>query len=172
MGYCNVARVLSTGPSCKHVSVGDRILTFQSHRSHFIACESEILSFIPESLESQAAVNAYLFHLGYSAILSSNYPAGAKVAIIGLGVLGLTSAIRGSFSGWDISLVSDQSLDFDKLVGKSFHQFSRSAISNSPDYDCVIITSNSWADWDLALKISNERQDNRASFPCRSENDP
>ena len=39
-GYCNVSQVIAKGSQVKSVNIGDRILTFQSHRSHFIVPES------------------------------------------------------------------------------------------------------------------------------------
>lgn len=37
VGYCNIARVLFKGKSILDISVGDIVLTFQSHRSHYIS---------------------------------------------------------------------------------------------------------------------------------------
>ena len=68
VGYCNVAEVVHCGSKCSGIKPGDRILTFQSHCSHFLVNFSDVLAVVPDDLDSQSAVKAYLFHLGYSKI--------------------------------------------------------------------------------------------------------
>ena len=42
VGYCNVARVLAKGVGVNNIELGDRVLTLQSHRSHFKIKTSEV----------------------------------------------------------------------------------------------------------------------------------
>jgi len=43
VGYCNLARVLGCGDYVQRYRPGDLILTLESHRSHFVCGEDEIL---------------------------------------------------------------------------------------------------------------------------------
>ena len=98
VGSRNVAEVVHCGSKCSGIKPGDRILTFQSHCSHFFVNSSDVLAVVPDDLDSQSAVKAYLFHLGYSAILASSHSVGAEAAVIGLGVLGLASCAFAEFA--------------------------------------------------------------------------
>ncbi len=54
LGYCNLSRVIATGEWVRRFRPGDLVLTLQSHRSHFVCGEDEILVAIklqwPESM--------------------------------------------------------------------------------------------------------------------------
>src|SRR5260221_2866800 len=92
VGYCNVARIIATGKELKKYSVGDLILTFQSHRSAFICKEEKVISPVPPDANLAEASTTYLFHLGYNALLQGNVRPGFNVAIVGLGTLGIATA--------------------------------------------------------------------------------
>ena len=85
---------IQVGRLVTHVSVGNYILTHQSHRTAFICDQSEVLfSTNEKSTELRKKITtAYLYHLGYSALLTGNYKPGLKVAVVGLGVLGISTA--------------------------------------------------------------------------------
>jgi D-arabinose 1-dehydrogenase-like Zn-dependent alcohol dehydrogenase len=154
MGYCNVARVLYCGESCTGVKPGDRILSFSSHCSHFVLRSCEVLAVLPPDLGSEQAVTAYLFHLGYSAVLAAAQPPGATAAVLGLGVLGLTSCAMANLAGWQVAAVTDQSPVL-SLPGLRFHR--RDDPPAPASFQVVIVTSGSWQDWDLALRLASQR---------------
>ena len=60
VGYCNVARVLHPSSSSGY-ETGDRILTFTSHRSHFIIGADDVPAKLTGTIRSEDAVCAYLF---------------------------------------------------------------------------------------------------------------
>src|SRR5689334_8047017 len=47
VGYCNVASVLAAGSAVSDLRPGDRVITFQSHRSAFICAASEVVARVP-----------------------------------------------------------------------------------------------------------------------------
>ena len=47
VGYCNVARVIATGPDVETVASGDIVVTTQSHRSAFRCAESAVIGRVP-----------------------------------------------------------------------------------------------------------------------------
>ena len=171
VGYCNVARVLRCGESCTRLKPGDRILSFASHCSHFVVREAELLSVVPDSLDSTDAVRAYLFHLGYSSVLSAGLPAGANAIVVGLGVLGVTTAAMACLAGWNVAAVSSHP----PLVPLNYllphlRLFSRSEPPAEAQAQVVIVTTNTWADWDLALRLAGQRgQIVVLGFPGRSQ---
>ena len=154
VGYCNVARVLHCGEGCSILKPGDRVLTFSSHCSSFVLPESEILAVLPTDLTNDHAVLAYLFHLGYSAILSAAKPPGTNAVVLGLGVLGLTSCAMAQLAGWQVSAVTDQA-PVSALQGVNFYR--RNEPPAPASAQVVIVTSGHWSDWDLALRLAAQR---------------
>jgi threonine dehydrogenase-like Zn-dependent dehydrogenase len=176
MGYCNVARVLSCGPGTSEPGVGQRVLTFQSHRSHFVAPAREVLLTIPDDVPSDAAAVTYLFHLGYNAVLRSDVRAGSRVLIIGLGAIGLASVALASLAGAEIRTVSEHDAAHQRArrLGK-VRGFSRAeAARQCADWaDVVIATTNAWLDWSLALASATMRGVIAViGFPGRGEPPP
>lgn len=164
LGYCNVARVLAVGDAVRDVRVGDRVLSFTSHRSHFVMPESGVQVCLPPDAKTEDAVCAYLFHLGYNAVLRSDVRAGSRVLVIGLGALGLTSVRMAALAGADVVGISDHPVpagiarDFGASAIYSRAEFERLLESAGHVLaDVVIATTNAWADWDLALKAAAQR---------------
>lgn len=180
LGYCNVARVLARGSDVRSIEVGDRILSFTSHRSHFVMRESDVLVRITSDVRSEDVVCAYLFHLGYNAVLRSDVRPGSRVLVIGMGALGLTSVAMASLAGATVTGLTDQP----KPAGIA-REFGASAVHGraalsaelsdgrlSPA-DVVIVTTNSWADWDMALSAAGQRGTIAVlGFPGRGEPPP
>jgi threonine dehydrogenase-like Zn-dependent dehydrogenase len=180
LGYCNVARVTAVGADVRLAKVGDRILSFMSHRSAFVIAEKDVLLRLPESVSSDDAVCAYLFHLGYNAVLRSDVRAGSRVCVVGLGALGLTTVAFAALSGAEVWGVSDH-----RQPGEIAGRFgAREIVSRvvlnerleagrQPLADIVVVTTNAWADWQLALRIAAQRGTSAVlGFPGRGEPAP
>ena len=99
VGYCNVAEIINTGSNVNEYEIGHRVLTFSSHRSHFIAKTQEILAIVPDEVPSNLASTTYIYHLGYNAILNANIKYGSPVLVIGLGVIGLCTVALANLAG-------------------------------------------------------------------------
>jgi D-arabinose 1-dehydrogenase-like Zn-dependent alcohol dehydrogenase len=163
-GYCNVARVLVAGSEVEHLRPGDRVLSFSSHRSHFILGADQVLLKLGEGACSADIACTYLFHLGYNAVLRSGVRAGSRVLVIGLGALGLTAVAMAAIAGAQVVGVSDHALpqglarEFgaSAVLPRSDAEGMRAALSASLA-DAVITTSNSWDDWHLALQSAAHR---------------
>jgi threonine dehydrogenase-like Zn-dependent dehydrogenase len=155
-GYCNVAEVLATGEGVRSVARGDRVLTFSSHRSHFVLDESEVLLCLPDGCPADVASVTYLFHLGYNAILRSRVLAGSRVVVLGLGALGLATVAVARIAGARVLAVSEHerarqlAADFGAEAAEG-----RQAAGSRTDWaDVVVATTNSWSDWHLALRVA------------------
>ena len=163
VGYCNVARVLACGKAVIGVAPGDRILTFSSHRSHFQLSAADILMVLPENITSDDAVCAYLFHLGYNAVLKSDVRAGSDVIVIGMGVLGLTTVALASLAGARVFVITNHEVSGRKALSfgaKAFYSRSEFPLLlerlGHSRAQVVISTSNAWPDWRLALESAGE----------------
>ena len=76
MGYCNLSKVENIGRNVKGISVGDFILTHQSHRSSFKCPQEDILLSFPASTSRELLKKItplYLYHLGYASLMKSDY---------------------------------------------------------------------------------------------------
>lgn len=154
VGYCNVARVLRCGERCEDLHPGDLILSFSAHCSHFVLPATDVLAVLPPDLRPEQAVTAYLFHLGYSAVLAAAQPPGTSAVVLGLGVLGLVSSSIAQLAGWQVAAVTDQR-SVPALPGVRFHR--RDDPPAPASAQVVIVTSGSWHDWDLALRLAAQR---------------
>jgi len=161
VGYCNVAQIIAVGSGVGEYEVGQRILTFSSHCSHFICKKKDILSIVPENISSQQASTAYIFHLGYDAALNANIKYGSPVVVLGLGVIGLCTIKASKMSGGKVYAITnhDSAKDIALKMGAN-RVISRNKIDQLKSYlghrlaDSIITTSNSWSDWSIALDLA------------------
>lgn len=180
-GYCNVSKVINTGSNVSVCKPGDRIITFQSHRSHFVIDEKQVVAVVPENVTSDIATVTYLFHLGYNALLQAGAVAGTNLAVIGLGVLGLGAVAMGKLSGMRVAAISDQDCQLERAgsMGAQITSDRENALnkldtfSGEPGLDLVILTTNSWDDYLLALKaVRRGGQICLIGFPGRNSENP
>ena len=162
-GYCNVARVLECGAGVEGLEPGDRVLTLQSHRSHFACPAAAAYVKLADAMAAQQVATAYLFHLGYNAVLRGGVRAGSRVCVIGLGVLGLTSTAMATQAGAEVFAVSDQAeprriaeRDYGARAAHARARADalRAAMGDGSGADVVILTTNGWDDFRLALEIA------------------
>lgn len=167
-GYCNVARVLESAPGTRHAQPGDRVLSFTSHRSHFDLADADVLAVIPDSLSSEAASVAYLYHLGYNSILRADVRPGSRVLVVGLGALGMAAVSMAHLAGADVAAVSgqpalrDMALKAGARVASPRQEFAAEAVwparqGQAAGADVVVLTTGSWDDWRFALQAATVR---------------
>lgn len=174
-GYCNVATVIACGEGVESVAEGDRVLSFASHRSHHLLAEADILYRLPGNADADRVVAAYLFHLGYNAVLRSQVRAGSKVLVIGLGALGLASVAMAQLAGAEVYALSGQAAP--AKLARSYGAkdvFARGDEAlDTLATDVVITTTNGWGDMEIALRAAG--QNGRIAclgFPGRGEPAP
>ena len=184
VGYCNLARVIAVGEWVTRFAPGDLILTLESHRSHFICSDDEILLTLPRrdytATELQEASTTYLFHQAYSALLRGDLKPGQYVGVIGLGTLGLATIATASrfgaraFGFTDRPAARDTALAFgaERVLGKReggrpqavdpspgegvFAELAEeiNTATSGTGLDIVVTTCESWDDWRLALEVA------------------
>lgn len=163
-GYCNVARVLAVGPGVGGIRCDDRVLSFASHRSHFVMAAADVLLVLSQGASADDIACTYLYHLGYDAVLRATIRAGSRVLVVGLGVLGLTSVAMAGVSGAQVFAVSNQPVPqrialetgATAVFPRSGLQELRAALTEGLA-DVVIVTTNSWEDWLICLEMAAMR---------------
>src|SRR3989338_5919476 len=105
-GYGNVAKILYVGKKVANFKPGDLILTDQSHRSVFKMPASEILAPVPNSVVPEQAALAYLYNLGRVPLTNGEIKKGSRVAVIGLGALGLAAVAQAKLANARIVALS------------------------------------------------------------------
>jgi threonine dehydrogenase-like Zn-dependent dehydrogenase len=175
-GYCNVARVVKVGREVQGLQPGQRVLSFQSHRSHFVIGADEVLRVVPPGLPSEAAATTYLFHLGYNALVRADARAGSRVLVLGLGALGLATVAVACLAGAEVRAVTAHEPTGRRAARLGCAQVlprDRAAAECAAWADVVVTTSSTWADWALALGSAAQRGTIAVlGFPGRGEPPP
>lgn len=160
-GYCNVGTVLEVGEGVDDLVPGDRVLTLQSHRSHFLCQPSDIYLKLDDHMAAEQIATSYLFQLGYNAVLRSGVRAGSRVVVIGLGVLGLTSVAMAAQAGAEVEAISQhhsaRTVALEACGARGAHSRSGSDALHAVTQggaDVVILTTNSWEDFQIALELA------------------
>jgi 2-desacetyl-2-hydroxyethyl bacteriochlorophyllide A dehydrogenase len=174
LGYCNVGKVIKKGRAVKNIKIGDLVLTSESHRSIYKISSKDIVSTIPKNLDPKKAVLAYLYNLGLVSLENFKINKKSEVAIIGLGVLGLTTTEIAKVFGYKKIYAlsnSKHKLTLAKKIGANFTCSKKT--DNEKIASLVITTSNNWYDWKLALKIVKDNGFIAVlGFPGRNELPP
>jgi D-arabinose 1-dehydrogenase-like Zn-dependent alcohol dehydrogenase len=185
VGYCNLAKVVKTGRSVSSVEVGDFILTHQSHCSAFVCPQEDVLLRTSEQ-DAQARKKlaaTYLYHLGYTALLTGGFRPGHYVGVVGCGALGLCTASLVKAFGSQPIIFSDQDVSEAPFSRMGFRYILKKNVDLSGmvaeiplvdgGVDIVVNTANSWADYLLALKILRKGGEMVCmGFPGRGEPPP
>jgi threonine dehydrogenase-like Zn-dependent dehydrogenase len=156
-GYCSVGRVMES--AAPEFGPGDRVLSFTSHRSHFLIDAEDVLVKLPADVDAGLSACAYLYHLGYNAVLRSDVRPGSRVLVIGLGALGLTSVTMAQIAGASVFALSDQpapSAVAESLGARVFRRDQEEALAAAmvDGADVAIHTVNGWNDWQAALRLA------------------
>ncbi len=89
-GYSMVADVLATGAAVTNLAVGDRVFVPVTHR-HVAAIAASLAFKLPDALPDEQAVFLSIVEVAQLALRRGNPTPGETVAIIGLGVVGLSA---------------------------------------------------------------------------------
>ncbi|RPI79166.1 MAG: zinc-binding alcohol dehydrogenase [Desulfobacteraceae bacterium] len=163
LGYCNLAEVIHVGDQVQRFKKGDKILTLESHRSHFVMDETDFAILIRNEIGLKKITTAYLFHIAYNALLKGEAKNGSNIAIVGIGTLGMTALLLSdhfgyntfAFTNLDVYKPEDRLWKSVKLFRKDEKSLMQRLYEVSGDVgmDLVVSTSNDWNDWLLALQI-------------------
>jgi threonine dehydrogenase-like Zn-dependent dehydrogenase len=91
LGYLNVGRVAAIGAEVTGVRPGDVILTRKRHRQEYVISRDELFWIVPDGLPPEVGVFTYLINLGLHALRRGGLVPGERVAVVGLGPIGLAA---------------------------------------------------------------------------------
>lgn len=182
VGYSQAGTVVKVGSAVASYKPGDRVFSMQSHRAAFICKESDTLVHIPDAVSSEHAAMAYLYHLGFHSLRAGQFTPGENVAVVGTGILGLTTiALARAFGARVVALSnSEYRMEVARKVGAH-----RTWLSSDPDLpaklrdftdgigiDLVVLAANPWPAYRAA--VESVRAGGRLailSLPGRGEDD-
>ena len=162
-GYNNIGEVIDIGDGVSSLKVGDRILSLWRHQNYFDVREWEGVA-IPDQVSNEAASCAYLATLGLHALRRGNFSAGERVGIIGLGLIGLLTAIvADAFSSMPICFevnpdrrrIAESAIPNLIVVDPSDAKFSRTVAEHVAPYglDLVLEAGAGQKSIELALRV-------------------
>jgi 2-desacetyl-2-hydroxyethyl bacteriochlorophyllide A dehydrogenase len=167
VGYCNLAQIVAVGSEVTDLSVGDRVLTHESHRSAFISKRSAVLLRVTENDEPtrKLLTATYLYQLGYAALLAGGMTPGHVVAVVGFGALGIATAnlvkVFGGvpliFTNQEASTTPALTLALEDVHPKApLPQAFFEARFEMDGVDIAIDTSNAWSDLRLCMELTRK----------------
>jgi threonine dehydrogenase-like Zn-dependent dehydrogenase len=180
VGYSNAGMVRATGSSVRRFRAGDRVFSTRPHQSAYIADERELLIRIPDAVSSKQASLTYLTGLGLAALRQARYETGENIVVIGLGVIGLSTIGLANAMGANAVGIANSEIRANAAMKMGALDCILASADNPVDSvknrfhgrqaDLVILTSNSWESYFLALDVA--RLNGRVSilgFPGRGE---
>jgi threonine dehydrogenase-like Zn-dependent dehydrogenase len=179
VGYSNCGVVWRAGAAVRSLQPGDLVFSIKPHRSAFVADETDLLVRVPPGLDPAQVSLGYLANLGVSALRSVRYETGERIAVIGLGVIGLCTVALGPAMGAPVVAVANDPLRMQlsmQLGARAAYvsgAFDPAAVFEGQGADIVVLTANSWDAYRTAVDIA--RYGGRISilgFPGRAQSPP
>jgi len=91
-GYANVGIVREAGQNVKSVAVGQRVYTFGPHASMIKVNQQSLIIGVPDDIDPSIAASSRIAGVAATAIIISEIPKNAWVAVYGLGMVGNLAA--------------------------------------------------------------------------------
>ena len=91
LGYCNVGEVVAVGRGVEEFKVGDRVAS-NGHHAEYVCVPENLVAKVPAGVSDNEAAFTVIGAIGLQSIRLLNPTMGEKVAVIGLGLIGLITA--------------------------------------------------------------------------------
>jgi len=131
LGYCNAGVVLAIGEAVTRFSVGDRVISNGPH-AEIVHAPQNLCARIPDAVPDDEAAFTVLASVGLQGIRLANPQLGERVAVIGLGLVGLMTVQMLIANGCHVL-----GIDLDAQRCVLARQFGAEAIDLSDDVDPV-----------------------------------
>jgi len=144
------------------------------HVSAFIAQATDLLVPVPDGVSPEQASLAYLTQLGVAALRQVGYETGERVAVVGLGVIGLATCGMARAMGADVTAVANSDLRAGAALRAGAHRAVVVPRDELPaDVPVVILTANPWAAYLDSVRMAALRGRIAVlGFPGRGEPPP
>ncbi len=163
VGDSNLGIARAVGCDVTRFRVGDRIVAIAPHQSDYIARESDCLVRVPDNVQNEDAVYAWLYALSSLCFRKAHFQPGEFVAVVGLGVLGLGAVALGPLLGARIIAIGNSPVRLEMARRMGAHA---SFLSDHPELtqeldditrgagiDLVVQTANPWPAYRKSLEI-------------------
>jgi threonine dehydrogenase-like Zn-dependent dehydrogenase len=164
LGYMNVAEVIGAGSDARaEFPVGAIVYTHAAHRSHFRTDRSKVLGLVPDRLSAADASLCYLYRLAWVGLRRGRGNVAARVAVVGLGAIGLCAVELAAKFGCRSIAISDHANARQVAQGLGARSIGRDEAEecfvkqkgiDDEHFDCVLATTNGWRDWQIAMSLA------------------
>ena len=163
VGDSNLGVVRHIGESVSQFRVGDRVAGNVPHQSEYIANEDDAIVRVPGSVASEDAVFGWLYALSSLCFRKARFEPGERVAVVGLGVLGLGAVALGPALGARVVGLGNSPIRTEMA-----RQMGAQAVFDSSDphlqeqldswsdgegIDLVIQTANPWPAYQTSVEV-------------------
>jgi threonine dehydrogenase-like Zn-dependent dehydrogenase len=162
VGYSNAGTVMAVGEQVTRFKPGDRVFALRPHQSDYVCKATETIARIPDGVSSEDAALTYLYHLGYHSLMTGQFVPSEGVAIVGTGILGLTTITLARVFGGRVVALSNSELRMRVALEVGAH---RAWLSDDPglqekllDFtdgigiDLVVLAANPWPAYQAAVE--------------------
>jgi threonine dehydrogenase-like Zn-dependent dehydrogenase len=162
VGYSNAGTVMKVGSAVTHFAVGDRVFALKPHQSDYVCKESDIVVRIPDTVPSEEASLTYLYHLGFHSLRTGQFSPGENVAVVGTGILGLTTISLARRFGARVVALSNSEYRMEISLKVGAHRAWRSDdpelaarlldFTDGIGIDLVVLAANPWPAYQTAVE--------------------
>ena len=158
IGYQNISEVLAVFGKNEKIQIGDQIYTNQSHCSHFLSREEDVLAIVPKIGDNEKYIFSYMYHMSLCALSvdkRNNPETEMKIVVFGGGLLGSAIVEIANNLGHLVVLVSDSinesKISSPRITVMSREEFKEKYHETSGVFHQSVVCTNRWDDYNLAL---------------------
>ena len=163
MGYNNIGVITEVGSQVSRFQVGDQVYSIAPHTTEDIFEQDGVIAKLPTGVTAEDAVFTHLMSLGLDALRRGDFTLGARVAVIGMGVIGLCTVAVAKAVGAQVLAVGRGSarleaarrLGADLVLDSEAADFAEQAAGfGGPDgIDIVVLIGSTWSAMESACKM-------------------
>jgi threonine dehydrogenase-like Zn-dependent dehydrogenase len=157
MGYLNVGRVESVGHDVAAPDVGDLVYTFNPHREQLEAPANEPWWPVPAGLDPAVAAFAYLISLGAHGLRRAGLAPGERVAVVGLGAVGLGVVALARTFGSHVTAIDPVAFRRDLAGRLGADEAVEPAAASGVEADVVVEAAGSWPGVETAYAAARQQ---------------
>lgn len=163
MGYNNIGIITEVGTQVTRFHVGDRVYSIAPHTTEDIFEEEGVIAKVPAGVDAEDAVFTHLMSLGLHALRRGDFTPGTRVAVIGMGVIGLCTVAVAKAVGAQVLAVGRgaarlavaQQFGADVVLDAEAPEFAEAAAAfgGADGVDIAVLIGSTWSAMRSACEI-------------------
>lgn len=163
LGYLNVGRVVAVGAGVEAVAPGTIVFALQRHRQAYRLRAGDFFVAVPAGLAPELAAFSYLLNLGLHALRRGGLVPGERVAVVGLGAIGLGAVALAHAFGAPVLAVDPvperralaEAVGADRALDPTAGDFTAgaAAFGGEPGIDLVVEAAGTWPALQTAAEL-------------------